>query len=213
MQEIVELIKNGNNKTLSQKINDDPPLAQGKTDQGISFLQFAAYCRNQEAIEIFKTHKHDLDIFEAASIGDHETISQYLAQDPEWLNAYSTDGFTLLGLASFFGHLSLVKYLLNKGANPNKAANNPLKVTPLHSACAISDLEIAEQLIQFGADVNAKQMQDVTPLHSAAHNGQTKLAKLLIDYGADIHAKTDNGQTPLSMAEEKGFSETVEIIK
>lgn len=213
MQEITELIRNGDNEKLNQKINNDPSLANGKTDQGISFLQFAAYCRNEEAIEIFKTYKNDLDIFEAASVGDQERIRQYIVQDPEWLNAHSTDGFTLLGLASYFGHLSLVKYLLDKGADPNLAANNPLQVTPLHSACAISNLDIAKQLIQYGADVNAKQMQNVAPLHSAAHNGQTKLVKLLINNGADIHAKTDNGQTPLSMAEEKGFSETVEIIK
>jgi ankyrin repeat protein len=135
-----------------------------------------------------------------------------LDKNPEFLNAFSSDGFTALGLASFFGHLSLVKVLLDKGANPNIASNNQYKVAPIHSACAISNFEIAELLIRHRADVNAKQMQGVTPLHSAAHNGQTKLSELLIDNGAEINAKMDNGHTPLFMANEKNFQETAALI-
>ncbi|OQY96546.1 MAG: hypothetical protein B6D37_01575 [Sphingobacteriales bacterium UTBCD1] len=212
MEEIIELIKTGNNDLLEHKLNDNPALADSKTEQGISLLQFAAYCRNGFAVEILKKNKQQLDIFEAASIGDTETISQLLDKAPTLLNSFSPDGFTVLGLASFFGHLSLVKLLLNKGANPNIASNNQFKVAPIHSACATTNLNIAELLIKHGADINAKQMKGVTPLHSTAHNGQTKLSKLLIDNGADINAKMDDGQTPLFMANEKGFQETADLI-
>lgn len=212
MEEIIELIKTGKNDLLEQKLNDNPSLADSKTEQGISLLQFAAYCRNNFAIDILKKHKQKLDIFEASSIGDTEIVSQLLDKNSEFLNSFSSDGFTPLGLASFFGHLSLVKLLLDKGANPNIASNNQFKVAPIHSACAISHFDITELLIRHRADVNAKQMQGVTPLHSAAHNGQTKLSKLLIDNGADINAKMDSGQTPLFMANEKNFQETAELI-
>ncbi|TRX00805.1 ankyrin repeat domain-containing protein [Flavobacterium gawalongense] len=212
MEEIIELIKTGKNDLLEKKLNDNRSLADIKTEQGISLLQFAAYCRNNFAVDILKKHKQKLDIFEAVSIGDTETVSQLLDKNPELLNSFSSDGFTALGLASFFGHLSLVKLLLDKGANPNIASNNQFKVAPIHSACAISHFDIAELLIKHGADVNARQMQDVTPLHSAAHNGQTKISKLLIDNGADINSKMGNGQTPLFMANEKNFKETAELI-
>ncbi|MES2795728.1 MAG: ankyrin repeat domain-containing protein [Bacteroidota bacterium] len=212
MEEIIELIKTGKNDLLAQKLNDNPSLADCKTEQGISLLQFAAYCRNNFAVDILKKNRQKLDIFEASSIGDLETISQLLDKNPDLLNSFSPDGFTALGLASFFGHLSLVKLLLDKGANPNIASNNQFKVAPIHSACAISHFDITELLIKHRADVNAKQMQGVTPLHSSAHNGQTKLSKLLIDNGADINAKMDNGQTPLFMANEKNFQETAELI-
>ena len=212
MEEIIEFIKAGKNELLEQKLKENPSLAIIKTEQGISLLQFAAYCRNNVAVNIIKKHKQQLDIFEAACIGDAETVSQLLGTNPEYLNSFSSDGFTALGLASFFGHLSLVKLLLEKGANPNIAANNQFKVAPIHSVCAISAFDIAELLIEHGADVNAKQMQGITPLHSAAHTGQTKLSKLLIDNGADINAKMDNEQTPLFMANEKDFKETVELI-
>lgn len=212
MEEIIEIIKTGNNYHLKQKLIDNPSLAGIKTEQGISLLQFAAYCKNNLAIDILKKYIQNLDIFEAACIGDIETVHQLLNKTPELLNSFSSDGFTSLGLASFFGHLSLVNLLLDKGANPNIASNNQFKVAPIHSACAISHFEIVKILIKNGADINTKQMQGFTPLHSAAYNGQTKLAKLLIDNGADINAKMDNGNTPLFLAKEKNFQETAELI-
>ncbi|WP_052188150.1 ankyrin repeat domain-containing protein [Cellulophaga sp. Hel_I_12] len=213
MKKLIELIKTGDKVQLADTLNQDPLLAAIKTDQGISLLQFAAYCRNAEAIAILREHIPHLDIFEAATLGDLEHLKLLLNQKPELLHGYSADGFTLLGLAAFFNHLNLAQELLKKGADPNVAANNSFKVTPLHSACASSNLKMAALLIQNGADVNAKQMQNITPLHAAAHNGQTALVQLLADHGADLKAKTDNGKTPLSMAEESAFTETAELIR
>ena len=212
MEEIIELIKTGQNDLLVQKLNDKPSLVDSKTEQGISLLQFAAYCRNNIAVDILKMRMQKLDIFESSCIGNHEEVAKIMEKDPEILNSFSADGFTALGLASFFGHLSLVKLLLDKGANPNIASNNQFKVAPIHSACAISNYEIAKLLIQHGADVDAKQMQGNTPLHSAAHNGQTTLATLLLDNGADINARNDKGETPLFMANEKNFQEIANLI-
>ena len=213
MKEIIELIKTGDNEKLSQIINDNPSLADNKTDQGISLLQFASYCRNKAAIDILREHRNRLDVFEAASIGDLGTVNALTDKIPEVAGTFSSDGFTPLGLAVFFGHLSIVKLLLEKGADPNIASRNDFKVAPIHSACAISHYEITRLLIEKGADVNARQMHGATPLHSAAHNGQTELARLLIDNGADVNAKMDNGQTPLFMALEKNFQETAVLIK
>lgn len=213
IEDIIEFIKTGKDDFLEQGLYDDPSLADSKTGQGISLLQFAAYCRNNFAVDILKKNKQKLDIFEAASIGDAETIGKLLDnKSPDLLNSFSPDGFTALGLASFFGHLSLVKLLLDEGADPNIASNNQFKVAPIHSACAISHFGITELLIRYRADVNAKQIQGITPLHSAAHNGRTKLSKLLIDNGADINAKMDSGQTPLCMAKERNFEETAGLI-
>lgn len=213
MKEITELIKAGENEKLKAQLNSNPSLAEGTTEQGISFLQFAAYCNNNNAIDIIRKHKNNLDIYEAASIGDRTILFQLLNKNPELINSFSSDGFTILGLASYFGHKDLVKQLLDKGADPNIPANNQFRVTPLHSACAISNIEIARLLIENGADIHARQMHGVTPLHSAAHNGQTKLAKLLIERGAEINAKMDTGESPVSLAEEKGFDETVLLLR
>ncbi|MGE0567013.1 MAG: ankyrin repeat domain-containing protein [Bacteroidia bacterium] len=213
MQEIVEIIKTGNSNLLEEKLKANPSIACSKTDQDISLLQFAAYCRNKEAIEILVTYLDNLSIYEAASIGDKNALIQFIKKNPEQINSHAKDGFTPLGLASFFGHIELVKLLLENNADPNIAAKNQFMVTPLHSACATSNQEIAKILIENNADVNAKQMQGVTPLHSAVHNGHVKLVKLLIESGADLNAKMDNGQTPLSMAHEVKNKEIIKLIE
>lgn len=208
-----ESIKTGDIELLIKLLNENPSLADEKTEQGISLIQFAAYCRNKPALDVLRKYRSNFDIFEAASIGVIETIKNQIENKPTLISSYSPDGFTVLGLASFFGHYDIVKFLLEKGANPNLASTNQFKVAPIHSACAISNYEIAEILIKHGADVNAKQMQSVTPLHSAAHNGSTKLVKLLIFHGADVNSRMENGQTPLFMALEKGFQEAADLLK
>lgn len=56
------------------------------------------------------------------------------------------------------------------------------------------------RLVQSGANVNAKGLDNDTPLHDAASNGHLKLIKLLVERGADIHAKNAKGKTPLDVA-------------
>ncbi|HTE31364.1 MAG TPA: ankyrin repeat domain-containing protein [Chryseolinea sp.] len=211
--EILELIKSGDNQKLERGLKENPALASAKTEHGISLLQFAAYCRNKNAIDLLRAHIKEPDIFEAAAIGDLQTLKKHLKKSPDLLNAFAPDGFTCLGLSVYFGNANIVEYLISKGADVNIASNNAFKVAPIHSACAISDYNITELLLRSGANVNARQQQGITSLHSAAHNGQTKLAELLIDNGADINAKTDSGQTPLAMALEKNFAETADMLE
>jgi len=211
--QIVEFIQTGNIENLKKALNGNPDLANGKTEQGISFLTFAAYCRNNEVIELIKQNKSSFDIYEKIILGNLQHTKEYYEKNNTSINQYSIDGFTPLGLACFFGHIEIIKYLIEIEADLNIPSNNDFKVTPLHSACATSNLEIAELLLKNNANVNAKQQGNVTPLHSASHNGQIKLVRLLIEYGADINAKMKNGQTPLFMAKEKSFEEVSEYIK
>ena len=83
LKEILDAIKTGDNDKLNQIINDNPLIAGIKTEQGISLLQFAAYCRNKSAIEILRTYKKKLDIFEAASVADIDTVSKLINQNPK----------------------------------------------------------------------------------------------------------------------------------
>jgi ankyrin repeat protein len=212
-QTILDFIKSGDAPNLKTLLENDPILADGKTDQGISFLQLSAYYRNGEVTELIRAKKKNIDLFEACCIGDIENVKNSLDIQPKLINTFSNDGFTPLGLACFFGHFEIVKYLVERGAEVNIPSSNSFKVAPIHSATAISNYEITELLIKNGADVNAKQQSGVTPLHSAAHNGKIEITKLLVKHGADVNAKTVDGKTPLDMAEEKSFTEAANFIR
>lgn len=210
--QVTEWIKKGDTDALRKVLQEQPEIVQTNSPTGVSLLQFAAYCRNNEAITLLRPLSEPISFFEATSIGDFEAMESALKSDPNLLNTHSIDGFTGLGFASFFGHVELVRFLLSEGASPNIPAANAISVSPIHSACAASNYEIAKLLLEAGANPNVKQQQDLTPLHSAAHHRELALVQLLLSYHADISARSTQGQTPAQMAQEVGWDEGVSLL-
>ena len=80
----------------------------------------------------------------------------------------------------------------------------------LHITALYNHLEVAELLIEYGADVNAKANNGRTPLHFASAKNNNEIARLLISKGADVNAKRNDGLTPFDEANE---SETAELLR
>lgn len=151
--------------------------------------------------------------FQAVATGQTERVLDLIAKDASLANAYSVDGFTPLGFATFFGQRELIKTLLEAGADVNAASRESMKVTPLASAAAAKQTEIARLLIAHGANVNARAAGGHIPLHEAAANGNVDLVKLLIENGVDVNAKTDDGKTPLDFAIEYKRPEVIALLE
>lgn len=54
--------------------------------------------------------------------------------------------------------------------------------TPLHLAAGYNNVEVAEFLLEHGADVNAQDKGGLIPLHNASSYGHLDIAALLIKY-------------------------------
>jgi ankyrin repeat protein len=138
--------------------------------------------------------RSDLDVFEAAAIGDVERLRALLDDDPSLATAWSADGFTSLHFAAFFGHPAAAKLLVERGAELEARSTNEqfaLDARPLHSAAAAGRREVCEVLLDAGADVNAVQHGGYTALLEARQNGNEELAQLLLQHGADPTARLD----------------------
>lgn len=84
--------------------------------------------------------------------------------------------------------------------------------TPLHLAAGYNNLEVAEFLLQNGADVNAQDKGGLIPLHNAASYGHVDVAALLIKYNACVNATDKWAFTPLHEASQKGRTQLCALL-
>ena len=87
--------------------------------------------------------------------------------------------------------------------------------TPLHVAVSRGWIDVAQALIQKGANVNAIVTGDMTPLHYAALEKEdvaVQASTLLLEAGADPNCCDVFGSSPLITAAEKGYSALVALL-
>ncbi|HJT57357.1 MAG TPA: sigma-70 family RNA polymerase sigma factor [Ktedonobacteraceae bacterium] len=88
----------------------------------------------------------------------------------------------------------------------------PVGDTALHEAAERGHVSIAELLIDYGANVNARTRSSLTPLYNAILGHHTDVVKLLLARGADVDGALANGLTPLHLAAMKGYSDIAAIL-
>ena len=87
-------------------------------------------------------------------------------------------------IAAAAGHLAMVQYLLDQGADKEKSTNNGY--SPLYAAAQNGHLAVVQYLLEQGADVNKAANNDWTPLHAASSNGHAEVLTCLMDGGASL---------------------------
>jgi uncharacterized protein len=202
--EFLAAVKKGELEKTKSALMKDPSLINAQDEKGISAVLLAAYHGHRDIAEFLASNKPNMNIFEASTTGKTDRARALINKEPQLVNSYSSDGFTPLHLAAFFGRPETVKMLLEKKAQVNAVAKNSTRVMPLHSALAGGDMPIIEMLVDHGADVNASQQAGYTPLHEAAQSGNLQAAILLLSHGAKINVKADNGKTPLALTMMEG---------
>jgi uncharacterized protein len=82
----------------------------------------------------------------------------------------------------------------------------------LLQAAALGDIFRVEELLDEGADVNARTSTGATALMGALYNRFPRTAELLIARGADVNARSDRGRTALHQAAWEGYAEIATLL-
>ncbi|MGI8942986.1 MAG: ankyrin repeat domain-containing protein [Qipengyuania sp.] len=104
-----------------------------------------------------------------------------------------TSGETGLHIVTQRRDLIWVKFLLQRGANPDVADKKG--VTPLQIASSLGFVEGVETLVKAGANVDRGNSAGETPLMSAVHRRDTAMVRLLLANGADPDRSDNSGRT------------------
>jgi ankyrin repeat protein len=161
------------------------------------------------------TDENGVSLLKWCSYYGDVTAVRFLLSHGEMLSSLG-DNFDLSG-AAFHGHWGLCEFLVEQGADVNRADADTGE-TPLHAALCKANRPaynlVLKVLLAHGADPNCLArpsaetgafMRDVrtkaeTPLHRAAAFADAEAIQLLLDAGAKVDAKDMSGDTPLSWA-------------
>jgi len=182
-------ITDGRTDLVFDYVSEGHP-ARSKDNGGTALIKWCAYYGDVSAIRFL--------------LANGESLRSLLAN------------FDLNGVA-FHGHGRLGRFLIEPGADVNKALPDPAE-TPLHAALCTADRLahdlVIKVLLRNGANPNCVTKPSVetggfmrdcrtkaeTPLHRAAAFGTEETIQMLLDARASIKAKDMNGDSPLTWA-------------
>ena len=125
---------------------------------------------------------------------------------------YNDNNYYAYAIARGYDALKRIQQLLSYGAKPD--IKDTIGWTALIECCRNGwekHKEIAEALINAGADVNQATNDSWTPLYLAANNNHLHIVKLLVSKGANVNMETRYG-SPLDVACKKGHMEVIRYL-
>lgn len=69
-------------------------------------------------------------------------------------------------------------------------------------ACIDECDDIAELLVDYGANIDAEDRELWTPLHASAACGNASMVEYLVDHGANVVAVNSDGNLPVDLVED-----------
>ena len=169
------------------------------------------------AMETSHSKRNELHL--ASHRGDLEEVK--LLVEEKKLNPLekdSKDGQNALHYAAYGGHLSVMKYYVDRGYNPASKATS--RWTCLHVAAQFNHYDLVQYLVdEQKMDPMCQTKLGDTPLHRACVGGSTSVVTFLINAMRKylpiddvLRCKGHNGRSPLHYAAYFGKLEIIELL-
>jgi len=206
-------VKKGDLEAVRSALSADPGLLNAANEAGQGAFLLAKYYRQEAVADYLLKQGARLNFFDECVAGETASVMAQIEATPALLESHSTDGWTPLHLAAFFGAQELAEALLAKGAEIDSRSTNNMQNTPLHAAVAGRRGAIVKFLLERGANANARQTGGWTALQGAAQAGDREMVETLIANGAHVNARADNNQCALDMALMRGHQEIADLLE
>ncbi len=208
-----DVLKKSERKLVIEAIKkDDVELLKWLKEKGIDILN-----ANR------KKHLFDMEPLSVAVIMGHEKTASFLIEEGASVNNRNHLGLTPLHLAAKFNLTKMAKLLLQNGAYEDVVScsvngeessfkSGFLEKTPLMTASVFRSKEVADILVNSGADIDYRNRKGQTALMLAVLNGQKEMVEFLIEKGASLEIRDNNYDTALMLAKRGKNKEIVSIL-
>jgi len=145
-----------------------------------------------------------------ASEGNLEVL-KYVHENGAGIHERTDRGWTALMYASYKGHKEIVSYLLscNVHTEPEDFAEG---WTALMLSAEKGHFEVLQNLVLYGANINAQSKQGWSALLISCDGGYFEPSEFLLQHGADHSQKTSKGTTAVMLAAQKGDERTLKLL-
>lgn len=159
----------------------------------------------------------DAGLIEAANANDFETFKKLLHAPDTNASVYATakDGEWAINIFTRHGNWEAVEHMLKVIAgpgsiDPDQRDHDEKGRTILFTALEEGHTDIANKLIDLGADCSYSDDKSNTPLHNVTEKGDIEMVKLMLTKDVDCDYTNDDGFTPFHIAAK---SDNLEIVK
>lgn len=119
-------------------------------------------------------------------------------------------GSKALGLAVEYGHLSVIKVLLQEGVDLSHADEDGSP--PLVVASRAGQIKAVRFLLAQGAYPSSLDKFGFSSVNEAARSGHTEVVRLLLSAGADMVISSVDGWSPVASAAINGYPATAKLL-
>ncbi|KAF8763623.1 Serine/threonine-protein phosphatase 6 like protein [Argiope bruennichi] len=196
----------GNHEVVKILLNQKAKINARSAD-GSSPLHLAVYPGHTSVVKLLIENGANVNIADyknrtaielAVAHGKLEIVKMLSKLKRVNIHDKANDGFSLLHIAAQFGHLNIMKYLIEIGADIN--SENDAGTKPIHFAAREGHKDIVQFLLDI--DPSSKHLTIVgqTPVHYAVLGGHIDVLQFLIDRKFDINASSRKGVLPIHLA-------------
>jgi len=211
-QNVFSAIESGDTALVRSMLEDNPTLLDAPNEDSMTPLLFAISSRQPEAASQLLDRGADhtvardngLTALHYAALRGYPDLIERLVSLGIDVNVQTNASSTPLLHASGNSEFAATRKLLELGADtelPNSYGRTPL----LNVARESGDVEMAQLLVEHGADVDAIDTFGDSPIVLAAWRGYAEIVDLLLDNNVDVPVDGRRGTQLIQYSAEKGL--------
>ena len=202
-------------------LSDPQCLVDAKGQDGYTALHYSCRYGHVDRVRTLVNHKANVNArtdsgdtpLTLAARKKHDNVVHVLLSDSQCLvDAKGLNGFTALHYSCRYGHIDIVRTLVNHKANVN--ARTESCDTPLILAAINKHDNVVHALSDYNCEVLAKDKDAYTALlHLSCERGYVGIVMtLLTEHKANVNARTHSGDTPIILASRKKHEPIVRAL-